>query len=115
LVHEAYLRLFREPSIDVATRADFFAVASNTMWRVLVDYARTRARQKRGGGEQPVPLEEVEPFLSDRAAAEVLDLDKALQRLRMQPAAAIVEMHFVGGLAMEEIATQLGVDEDRAA
>ncbi|MEK7316907.1 MAG: ECF-type sigma factor [Candidatus Eisenbacteria bacterium] len=111
LVHEAYLRLFREPSIDVATRADFFAVASNTMWRVLVDYARARARQKRGGGEQPIPLEEVEPFLSDRAAAEVLDLDEALQRLRsMQPrAAAVVEMHFVGGLTMEEIATHLGV------
>jgi RNA polymerase sigma-70 factor, ECF subfamily len=111
LVHEAYLRLFREPHIEAATRADFFAVASNTMWRVLVDYARARTRLKRGGGEPVVPLEEVEPFLSDRAAAEVLDLDDALGRLRaMQPrAAAVVEMHFVGGLTMEEIATHLDI------
>lgn len=111
LVHEAYLRLFREPRIDAATRGDFFAVASNTMWRILVDYARARTRQKRGGGEHLIPLEEVEPFLTDRAAAEVLDLDDALHRLRaMQPrAAAIVEMHFVGGLTMEAIAAHLGL------
>jgi RNA polymerase sigma factor (TIGR02999 family) len=111
LVHEAYLRLFREPHIEAATRADFFAVASNTMWRVLVDYARARTRQKRGGGVPPVPLEDVEPFLSDRAAEEVLDLDSALERLRaMQPrAASIVEMHFVGGLTMEEIAVHLQI------
>lgn len=111
LVHEAYLRLFREPHIEAATRADFFAVASNTMWRVLVDYARARTRLKRGGGEPMVALEDVEPFLSDSAAAEVLDLDEALGRLRsMQPrAAAVVEMHFVGGLTMEEIAIHLDV------
>lgn len=111
LVHEAYLRLFREPRIDAATRGDFFAVASNTMWRVLVDYARSRRRQKRGGGESPVPLEEVEPFLSERAVDEVLELEPALERLRvMQPrAAAVVEMHFFGGLTMEEIASHLSV------
>lgn len=111
LVHEAYLRLFREPRIDAATRGDFFAVASNTMWRVLVDHARARTRQKRGGGEPLIPLDEVEPFLSDHAAEEVLELDQAIARLRtMQPrAAGIVEMHFVGGLRMEEIAAHLGV------
>src|SRR6187402_329723 len=54
LVHEAYLRLFREPHIEAATRTEFFAVASNTMWRVLVDYARARTRLKRGGGEPVV-------------------------------------------------------------
>jgi RNA polymerase sigma factor (TIGR02999 family) len=111
LVHEAYLRLFREPRIDASTRGDFFAIASNTMWRVLVDYARARRRQKRGGGEAPVPLEEVEPFLTDRAAEEVLELDAALSRLRaMQPrAAGVVEMHFFGGLTLEEIGAHLGV------
>jgi len=111
LVHEAYLRLFREPRIDTATRSDFFAVASNTMWRVLVDYARRRSSQKRGGGEARVPLDEVEPFLSERAAAEVLELDPALRRLRdMQPrAATVVEMHFFGGFTMEEIAGHLDV------
>jgi RNA polymerase sigma factor (TIGR02999 family) len=111
LVHEAYLRLFGEPRIDAGSRGEFFAIASNTMWRVLVDYARARRRQKRGGGEVPVPLEEVEPFLTDRAADEVLELDPALARLRaMQPrAVAIVEMRFFGGLSVEEIAAHLGV------
>lgn len=113
LVHEAYLRLFQQRSIDARTRADFFAVVSSTMRRVLVDYARTRKRQKRGGGEHPVPLEDVEPFLSDRAAEEVLGVDHAMERLRaLQPRAAkVVEMHFFGGLALTEIASLLGVSE----
>ncbi len=113
LVHEVYLRLFRQQTIDVATRGDFFAVASNTMRRVLVDYARTRHRQKRGGGLQVVPLEDVEPFLSDRAAEEVLGIDEALERLRaLQPRAMkVVEMHFFGGLTLLEIAGLLELSE----
>jgi len=116
LVHEAYLRLFQQETIDATTRADFFAVASNTMRRVLVDYARTRNRQKRGGGLRAVPLEEVEPFLSDRAAEEVLGIDDALERLRvLQPRAVkVVEMHFFGGLTLGEIAVMLGVSEKTA-
>ena len=113
LVHEAYLRLFQQHAIDAATRADFFAVASNTMRRVLVDYARTRSRHKRGGGQQPVPLDDVAPFLTDSAAEEVLNLDEALDRLRtLQPRAVhVVEMHFFGGIAFNEIATILGVSD----
>lgn len=116
LVHEVYLRLFRQQTIDAATRAEFFAVASNTMRRVLVDYARTRCRQKRGGGLQVVPLEDVEPFLSDRAAEEVLGVDEALERLRaLQPRAMkVVEMHFFGGLTLIEIANMLGISEKTA-
>jgi RNA polymerase sigma-70 factor, ECF subfamily len=113
LVHEAYLRLFHQQSIDAKTRAEFFAVASNTMRRVLVDYARARRRQKRGGGVAVLPLEEVEPFLTDRAADEVLHLDEALERLRtLQPRAVqVVEMHFFGGLSLVEIAAALGLSE----
>lgn len=116
LVHEVYLRLFRQHTIDAATRADFFAVASNTMRRVLVDYARTRRRHKRGGGLQAVPLEEVEPFLSDRAGEEVLGVDDALERLRaLQPRAVqVVEMHFFGGLTLHELAPMLGISEKTA-
>jgi RNA polymerase sigma-70 factor, ECF subfamily len=116
LVHEAWLRLFQQQSIDAATRAEFFAVASNTMRRVLVDYARARHRQKRGGGQEPVPLDEVAPFLTDRAADEVLGIDDALERLRaLQPrAVSIVEMHFFGGLPLVEIAGILGVSEKTA-
>jgi RNA polymerase sigma factor (TIGR02999 family) len=113
LVHEAYLRLFQQRTIDARTRSDFFAVASSTMRRVLVDYARARKRQKRGGGQSAVPLEQVEPFLSDRAADELLGIDDALERLRvLQPRAVkVVEMHFFGGLALTEIASLLGVSE----
>lgn len=116
LVHEVYLRLFRQHTIDAATRADFFAVASNTMRRVLVDYARTRRRHKRGGGLQAVPLEDVEPFLSDRAGEEVLGIDDALERLRaLQPRAVqVVEMHFFGGLTLHELAPMLGISEKTA-
>ena len=113
LVHEAYLRLFHQESIDAKTRADFFAVASNTMRRVLVDYARARRRQKRGGGTVVLPLEDVEPFLTDRAADEVLNLDEALERLRsLQPRAMqVVELHFFGGLSLVEIASVLALSE----
>ncbi len=113
LVHEAYLRLFQQQTIDAVTRAEFFAVASNTMRRVLVDYARTRNRQKRGSGEHAVPLEEVERFLSDRAAEEVLGIDEALERLRaLQPRAVqVVELHFFGGLTLHEIAGTLDLSE----
>ena len=116
LVHEAYLRLFQQHSIDARTRADFFAVASQTMRRVLVDYARARRRQKRGGGQEKVRLEEVERFLSDNAAEEVLHLDEALERLRvLQPRAVqVVELHFFGGLTLAEIATNLGISEKTA-
>ena len=113
LVHEAYLRLFHQQAIDAGTRADFFAIASSTMRRVLVDYARARRRQKRGGGQALVPLDDVAPFLTDRAAEEVLGLDEALERLRtMQPRAVkIVEMHFFGGMTLSEIAGLLSVSE----
>ena len=116
LVHEVYLRLFSQQTIDAATRGDFFAVASNTMRRVLVDYARTRHRQKRGGGLQAVPLDDVDPFLSARATEEVLGIDEALERLRaLQPRAMkVVEMHFFGGLTLLEISGLLGISEKTA-
>ena len=113
LVHETWLRLFQQRTVDAATRAEFFAIASNTMRRILVDYARMRGRQKRGGGETAVPLEKVEHFLSDRAAEEVLGVDEALERLReLQPRAVrVVEMHLFAGLSLVEIATLLELSE----
>ena len=116
LVHEVYLRLFQQQSIDARTRGEFFAIASRTMRRVLVDYARARQRQKRGGGQTAVPLDEAEPFLTDTAAEEVLHVDEALQRLRaLQPRAVeVVELHLFGGLTIAEIATTLGVSEKTA-
>ena len=111
LVNEAYLRLRRQRKIDTADRAQFFAVAGNTMRRILVDYARTRRRAKRGGGSQPVPLDDVEPFLTQSEAEEVIALDEALERLaRVDPRGAeVVTQRFFSGFTLEESAEHLGV------
>ena len=111
LVNEAYLRLLTQHQLAPANRGEFFAAASNTMRRVLVDYARSRKRQKRGGGAPHVPLEDVEPFLTDRAVGETLALEDALVRLeRAHPRAArIFEQRFFGGLTAEETAEAEGV------
>ncbi len=111
LVHEAYVRLVGDRHVSAGDRSSFFAIASNTMRRVLVDYARARKCQKRGDGQPLVPLDEVEPFLSERAAAETLALDDALDRLAAAHAraAAVFEQRLFGGLGLEEIAATLDV------
>ena len=111
LVNEAYLRLVDQRRIAAGDRSEFFAAASHTMRRVLVDYARTRKRDKRGGGVAPLPLEAVEEFLTERAADETLALDEALERLEaVKPRAArVVELRFFGGLTLDEAAALLGV------
>lgn len=113
LVNEAYLKLAAQDRIGAASRTQFMAVAANTMRRILVDYARTRKRHKRGGGENPIPLEHVEAFLSDDEADEILALDGAIARLaeRNPRAAEVVEQRFYAGLSMEEIAQLLGVSD----
>jgi len=111
LVNEVYLKLAQHRRINARDRAQFFAVAATTMRRVLVDYARAKRRHKRGGGEAHVPLDEVEPFLSDEEAEEVLALDDALNRLaEINPRGAQVVQHrFYAGLSLEETAESLGV------
>lgn len=111
LVHEAYMRLSTQRQLAPTDRAEFFAAASNTMRRILVDYARARRRQKRGGGQTAVPVEDVERFLTEPAVSEALALDQALDRLEaVQPRAArVFEQRFFGGLAVEEIALAQGV------
>jgi RNA polymerase sigma factor (TIGR02999 family) len=111
LVNEAYLKLAAHDRVGAASRTQFMAVAANTMRRILVDYARSKKRKKRGGGEVPIPLEEVEPFLSETEADEILALDEALGRLaaRNARAAEVVEQRFYAGLSLEETARLLGV------
>ena len=111
LVNEVYLKLAQHRRINARDRAQFFAVAATTMRRVLVDYARAKRRHKRGGGEPHVPLDEVEPFLSDAEADEVLALDDALNRLaEINPRGAeVVQQRFYAGLSLEETAELLGV------
>ncbi|MGH9721832.1 MAG: ECF-type sigma factor [Bryobacteraceae bacterium] len=111
LVNECYLRLIENRQLAAEDRAGFLAIASQTMRRVLVDYARGRNREKRGRDQEKVPLEEAENWLTDREAEEVVSLDAALGKLNEWDARAaqVVELRFFGGLSLEETAQVLGV------
>ena len=106
LVNEAYLRLVGQHRLRPEDRTHFFAAAATTMRRVLVDYARAKKRLKRGGGQAALPLEDVEAFLSEREADEVLVLDEALARLEaVNPRGSqVVQYRFFSGLTLEETA-----------
>jgi RNA polymerase sigma factor (TIGR02999 family) len=111
LVHEAFLRL-TDRRADWQNRRHFFAVAAQTMRRVAVDYARARVRRKRGGNAVRVDLTAaVEQASVEPRSADVLDLDRALQRLEsLDPQQAqLVELRFFAGLSIEECAETLGV------
>jgi RNA polymerase sigma factor (TIGR02999 family) len=112
LVHDAYLKLIRQDRASWSDRNHFFAVAAQTMRRLLVDHARGRGRDKRGGGQVKVPLDEG-LGLPGGAEADVLAVDAALTRLEaLDPQQArIVELRFFGGLTVERVAEQLGMSK----
>jgi RNA polymerase sigma-70 factor, ECF subfamily len=110
LVHEAYLRLVDHENIEWQNRAHFFGVAAQAMRRILVDHARTRNYQKRGGGAQQVSLDEAMTLAGDRAA-ELIALDDALRELAKmdERKSRVVELRYFGGLSLEETAEALSV------
>ena len=110
LVNEAYLKLCDQTRVRWQNRAHFFAIAAQTMRRILIDHARSRRVDKRGGGARPLPLDEA-ALISDERADELVALDEALAELeRVDPRKArVVEMRYFGGLTMEEIADVLKV------
>ncbi len=110
LVNEAYLRLIDASQVQWQNRAHFFAVAANFMRRILVDFARSRNYQKRGGGAQPVELDEA-MILAPEHSADLLALDEALTRLQAlnERQAQVVELRYFGGLSEEETAEALKV------
>ena len=110
LVHEAYLKLVRHHDVDWQDRAHFFAVASRAMRQVLIEYARGKAAQKRGGGAHRLSLNEVTLRPEERADALVA-LDEALTRLKDvdERQSRVVEFRFFGGLSVEEAAVILDV------
>ncbi len=110
LVHEAYLKLIDQSRVQWQNRAQFYALAAQAMRRILLMYARSRNRQKRGGGQQPLPLDEA--LILPAARAEVLiDLDEALTRLEAldERMVRVVECRYFGGLTIEETAEALNV------
>lgn len=110
LVHEAYLRMAERERLAPEDRRHFFAIAAQTMRRVLIDSARARKRKKRGGNRVDAPLEE-ELLVSNSVADDLLAIDDALERLAAanERAARVVECRFFAGLTLEETATTLGM------
>ena len=113
LVNEAWLRMI-EPAAggNFENRAHFLGVAAKAMRSVLVDHARRRGAQKRGGALERVPLEDIAALFEERSS-DLLALDEALTRLAAMDAqlGRIVELRFFGGLSVEETARTLGVSE----
>ena len=132
LVHEVFLRLTQQHSIDWQSRGQFFALASNIMRRILVDYARGRLTAKRGGGAVVLSLDSLgernpadvaapsaggeaipEPKVAEGETAEIAAIDAALTKLATLDTrqAQIVEMRYFGGLTIEETAQALEISD----
>jgi RNA polymerase sigma factor (TIGR02999 family) len=114
LVHEVYLKLVKQNNVSWQSRSHFFAVAATMMRRILIDYARTKHRDRRGGKQEDLPLEAALTIaVSDENDFELLALDEALNRLvkKDEHLAKLVELRFFCGLEVLETAEVLGVSE----
>ncbi len=110
LVNEVYLRMVDVKNVDWEHRAQFFAISSEMMRRILVDGARSRRSQKRGGGAKKMNLEDVAVF-SQEPEDQIVALDSALEAFsKIAPRQAkVLEMRYFGGLSEQEIATVLKI------
>ncbi len=110
IVHEAYIRLVDQTRVEWRNRAHFFAIAARLIRRILVDHARRRCAQKRGGGDVRVTLDEqlVAPAMRE---IDLVALDDAMRELaELDPElSGLVELRFFGGLTIRETAESLGV------
>ncbi len=110
LINEAYLKLTDQRDVRWQNRAHFFGISAQIMRRILIDDARDRLTEKRGGKVQHVPLENAEQLAWEQPA-ELLALNEALEKLAQfdQLKSRIVELRFFTGLSIEETAEVLGI------
>jgi RNA polymerase sigma factor (TIGR02999 family) len=110
LINEAYLRLIKQDFPEWRSRRHFYGVAAQLMRQILVEYARGRAADKRGGGDQKFSIDEALTF-SDEKAAELVALNDALIALAKfdERKVRIIELRYFGGLSLEETAAALGL------
>lgn len=113
LIHETYLRLVNVRQIKWQNRAHFFAICAQLMRRILVDFARSRGYQKRGGGAQHVDFEQA-LTVGSQPEPNLVALDEALQRLAEvdKRKSQVVELRFFGGLDVKETAEVMRVSAD---
>jgi RNA polymerase sigma factor (TIGR02999 family) len=109
LVHEAYVRLMGSDSPPLPDRAGFFHAAAEAMRRILIEHARSRGRQKRGGGRRRIPLEAID-LADEEVAGEILAVDGVLRRLEGEDSevAEVVRLRFFAGLSVDQAASVVG-------
>jgi RNA polymerase sigma factor (TIGR02999 family) len=111
LVHEVFLRLVDADRMTPTNRTHFFAISARLMRRILVDHARRKRADKRGGGAAVISLDDVDPAAAGTSSVDVLALDEALDALSSFDArqCRVVELRFFAGLNIPETADALGV------
>jgi RNA polymerase sigma factor (TIGR02999 family) len=117
LIHEAYIRLIDQQDVTWQSRTHFFAVAAQAMRRILVDYARAKHREKRGGDNIKLSLEEATLVAVKEKGVDLIALDEALIKLteRDKQQASVVELRYFSGLSLEETAEALHVSRATVA
>lgn len=111
LVHEAYLRLIEQKSVDWQNRAHFFGISATMMRRILVNYAKNRNRLKRGGVNEDLPLEDAMQVATKDREIDLMALDRSLDELAIldEQQARIVELRYFSGLTIKETAEVLNI------
>ncbi len=111
LINEAYLKLIDQRDVNWQNRAHFFGIAAQAMRRILVDYAKTRHREKRGGAGENLPLDEARFIAFKEKSIDLIALDEALTQLAKFDAqqARVVELRYFSGLSIEETAEVLKI------
>lgn len=117
LINEAYLKLIDQRAVNWQDRSHFFAIAAQMMRRILVDHARTKHRDKRGGKDVKISLEEIGFVVSNEINVDLIALDDALKRLEAidEQQTRVVELRYFSGLSLEETAEALHISRATAA
>jgi len=117
LINEAYLKLIDRRDVNWQSRTHFFAVAAQAMRRILVDYAKAKHREKRGGDNIKLSLEEAAPIEAKEKGVDLIALDEALDKLALRDAqqARVVELKYFSGLSLEETAEALHISRATVA
>jgi len=116
LVHEAYVRLLGKGAQDWDNRGHFFAAAAEAMRRILVENARRKQSQKRGGGYERVPLDELTISITG-PSEDIIAVSEALDKLAVedQAVAELVKLHYFSGLTLDQVAQLRGIGRRTAA
>jgi RNA polymerase sigma factor (TIGR02999 family) len=117
LIHEAYIKLIDQKNVDWQNRLHFFAIASQAMRRILVDYARAKHSEKRGGDDIRVSLTDAMNVAAQTEDIDLIALDEALTRLEKVDTqqARVVELRYFSGLSLEDTADALKISRATAA